>query len=79
MWYGFRRGSGGAIGGRGDIGALGMLPYGIGGGGTNGATVVRVSGGERISVLIKIEGTVLGFSFEGPETFLGTAAVIGTG
>lgn len=78
MWYGFRNGSGGATGGRGDIGAFGMLPYGIGGGGTNGATTLLVRGGERMSVLIKIEGTALGFSFEGTETFLG-AAVMGTG
>lgn len=78
MWYGFRRGSCGAFGGSGDIGATGMLPCGIGGGGTSGGMETFVSGGERKPVLMVICGGALGLSLEGTDTFLG-AAVIGTG
>lgn len=55
MWYGFLKGSGGAVGGRGDIGALGMLAWGIGGGGTKAKGVDSdANGGEIRAVLMVI-------------------------
>lgn len=77
MWYGFRSGSGGARAGKGDSGAAGILPWGIGGGGTRGVMDEVPSGGDINAVLMDICGGICGYKREGMDDFLGIGALIG--